>query len=139
MAAQSPELPPRLVLFDGVCGLCNKVVQFLVRVDGQRMLRYAPLQGETAASLRAIHPEIPNDLDTMVFVDEGRVHLRAQGVLACTKYLNWPWRWGSVLRWTPRFVSDPIYRLVARARYRWFGKSDVCRIPAPDERDLFLP
>ncbi|WP_394821555.1 thiol-disulfide oxidoreductase DCC family protein [Pendulispora albinea] len=133
------ELPPRLVLFDGVCGLCNHAVQLLVRADRRRMLRYAPLQGETAAKLRAVHPTIPSGLDTIVFIDAGRVYLRAQGILAIATYLDWPWRAARLLRWIPRFVADAAYGCIAHFRYRLFGKSDVCRLPEPHERELFLP
>ncbi|WP_394842941.1 DCC1-like thiol-disulfide oxidoreductase family protein [Pendulispora brunnea] len=132
-------LPPRIILFDGVCGFCDALVQWLVRVDRARALRYAPIQGETAARLRAMHPEIPAGVDTVIFVDEGTVHLRSRGILASMGYLPRPWRWARFLRWIPRAFSDAVYRLVARFRYRIFGKLEVCRVPSPEERELFLP
>ncbi|HWL84618.1 MAG TPA: DCC1-like thiol-disulfide oxidoreductase family protein [Polyangiaceae bacterium] len=133
------DLPPRIVLFDGVCGLCSHLVRWFVQADRAQMLRYAPLQGPTAERLRALHPEIPTNIDTMVFVDQGRVHLRAQGILTSIGYLPPPLRWGRFLRWVPPFVSDAAYRIIAHFRYRLFGKSDVCTVPAPEERLLFLP
>ena len=138
--SQSPnELPSRIVLFDGVCGMCDALVQWFVRVDRARVLRYAPIQGETAARLRAMHPEIPAGVDTVVFVDEGTVHLRSRGILMSMRYLPRPWRWARFLRWIPRAISDAMYGLVARSRYRLFGKLEACRVPSREERGLFLP
>jgi predicted DCC family thiol-disulfide oxidoreductase YuxK len=131
--------PPRIVLYDGVCGLCDKLVQFLVAKDRARLLRYAPLQGDTAARLRAQHPEIPADLDTMVFVDEGKVYLRSRAAARIARYLPWPWRLGAAVRFVPRFLADAVYGLVARSRYRIFGKVDACGLPTPEERQLLLP
>ena len=133
-----PELPPRIVLYDGVCGLCSAAVRFLVKRDHGRALRYAPLQGETAARLRAMHPQIPENLETVVFVEDGRVHLRSKAFLYVSKYLTRPWRWGYWFRWLPAFLLDLGYRLIARVRYRLWGKKEHCEIPAPQERALFL-
>jgi predicted DCC family thiol-disulfide oxidoreductase YuxK len=133
------ESPARIVLFDGVCGMCNGIVSFLVRVDRRRALRYAPLQGPTAEQLRRAHPEIPSGLDSMVLVDDGVVFLRMKGVARGARYLPWPWKIGYALFALPRWLSDPLYDLVARVRYRVFGKRDVCRVPSAEERGLFLP
>jgi len=135
----APPTPPRIVLYDGVCGLCDKLVQFLVAKDLERLLRYAPLQGDTAARLRAQHAEIPADLDTMIFVDEGKVYLRSRAAARIARYLPWPWRAVAAVRFVPRFVADAVYGLVARSRYRIFGKVDACGLPTPEERRLLLP
>jgi predicted DCC family thiol-disulfide oxidoreductase YuxK len=131
--------PPRIVLYDGVCGLCDRLVQFLVAKDRERLLRYAPLQGDTAARLRAQHAAIPQDLDTMVFVDEGQVYLRSRAAARIARYLPWPWRAGAAVRFVPRVVADWAYGLVARSRYRIFGKVEACGLPTPEERRLLLP
>jgi predicted DCC family thiol-disulfide oxidoreductase YuxK len=127
-----------IVLYDGVCGLCSRSVRWLIRHDSDRNLRFAPLQGDTAAQLRLEHPEIPRDIDTVVLVDDGRVYLRSKAFLHVARHLDRPWRWGYAFRWLPAFLLDPIYRLVARVRYRIWGKTDACELPAPDERALFL-
>lgn len=133
------QLPSRIVLYDGVCGLCHRMVSWLVRRDRDHMLWFAPIQGETAARLRALHPEIPTGLDTVVFVDEGGVHLRSKAFLHAARHLPPPWRWASGLRWLPGYVLDPFYRLVARVRYRVWGRSDTCRVPAVQDRSRLLP
>lgn len=132
-------LPPRIVLYDGVCGLCDRSVQFLLRVDHDRALSFAPLQGETAVILRRRHPEIPADLDTVVYVEGDRAHLRSRAFVRLARHLRYPWKLVSWLWIVPAPLADLVYRLVARVRYRVFGKRDACRVPEPDERARFLP
>ena len=129
---------PPIVLYDGVCGLCSSAVRWLIDHDRERILRYAPLQGETAAALRAQHPRIPEGIDTVVLVDDGKVYLRSKAFLYISRYLTRPWRWGWYLRWFPGFLLDLGYRLVARVRYRIWGKKESCELPAPEQRALFL-
>jgi predicted DCC family thiol-disulfide oxidoreductase YuxK len=141
-APQTARPCERLVLFDGVCGFCNASVRWLIERDRDARLRFAPLQGSTAARLRSRHPEIPQDLDTIVYVEDAggaeRVYLRSEAV----------WRsWAQVeperplLRWlrrVPRPLADLGYRIFARLRYRLFGRLPSCRVPTPDERARFL-
>ncbi len=134
----STELPPRIVLYDGVCGLCNKTVRWLMKRDGGAF-HYAPLQGETAAALRAKHPRIPEQLDSVVFVEDGRVHLRSKVFLYASRWLGWPWKIGYWFRWWPAFLLDWMYWIVAKLRYRIFGKYDACTLPSTDERAKLLP
>jgi predicted DCC family thiol-disulfide oxidoreductase YuxK len=131
--------PPRIVLFDGVCGLCNATVDVLIRLDTRRCLMFAPLQGETAAALRETYPEIPSGLDSVVLIDEGRVFLRFQVLAHCARHFRYPWRLAHIGRFLPNLVTDPLYNVIARFRYRWFGKKESCRIPTPEERAMFLP
>lgn len=131
-------VPGPVVLYDGECGLCHRSVRFLLaRDDGQ--LWYAPLQGETAAALRARHPEIPATLESVVLVDAGRVYLRSKAFLYGARYLTRPWRWAYALRWLPAALLDLGYRLIARIRYRVWGKLDSCRRPTEDQRAKLLP
>jgi predicted DCC family thiol-disulfide oxidoreductase YuxK len=132
-----------LVLYDGVCGFCDTTVQWLLGVDRRAALRFAPLQGPTAAAVRARHPEWPDGLDSIVLVEgEGpseQVSFHARAVFRICARLGWPWRalgWLTVL---PPFLTDPAYRAFARIRYRVFGKLDACRLPRPEERARFLP
>jgi predicted DCC family thiol-disulfide oxidoreductase YuxK len=139
----APAAFERLVLFDGVCGFCDRLVGFLIARDGAARLRFAPLQGETAAALRARHPEIPVDLETLVYVEASgggeHVHLRSEAALRIFGELAGGWR---RLRWLlvlPRPLRDAGYRLFARFRYRLFGRLAECRLPSPDERARLLP
>jgi predicted DCC family thiol-disulfide oxidoreductase YuxK len=130
--------PGPVVLYDGECGLCPRSVKFLIARD-RGQLYYAPLQGETAAALRARHPEIPTTLESVVLVDAGRVHLRSKAFLFGARYLTRPWRWAYALRWLPGFVLDLGYRVVARLRYRIWGKLDRCQRPNVEQQAKLLP
>ncbi len=135
-----------LVLFDGVCGLCDRTIQFLLEEDREGVLCFAPLQGSTAAGLqKAI--ALPDDLSTMVLVEDfdgdrerarGRASGRSTGVLRALAAVGGFWRVVSWLRLVPRPLRDAIYRVVARYRYAWFGKFDACKLPDPEARSRFL-
>ncbi|HSK01124.1 MAG TPA: DCC1-like thiol-disulfide oxidoreductase family protein [Kofleriaceae bacterium] len=131
-------LPGPVVLYDGECGLCHRSVKFLLARDRQQ-LWYAPLQGETAARLRAAHPEIPATLESVVLVDGDRVHLRSKAFLYGARYLTRPWRWAYHVRWLPAFLLDLLYRVIARIRYRVWGRFDACTVPTTDQRAHLLP
>lgn len=127
-----------LVLYDGVCGLCDASIQWLLRHDPDGRFRYAPLQGETAAAIRRAHPELPSDLDSIVVVDGTRAYWRSEAIFHILAQLP-GWRLLARLRWLPRSLTDLGYRLVAAVRFRVWGRLDRCRVPAPDERARFLP
>ena len=132
--------PARLVLYDGVCGFCNGSVRWLAARDREARLHYAPLQGEIAAGLRARHPEIPTELETIVFVEDGeRVSMASAAVFRVLRELSPPWRWLAALHGLlPRAIWDAAYRAFARRRYRWFGRLDACPIPPPALRARIL-
>lgn len=132
-------LPPRVVLYDGVCGLCHRAVAWLLKRDRDHRFHFAPLQGDTAARLRALYPDIPTDLSTVVYVEDGRVHLRGKAFLHAAHHLSRPWRWAYHLRWMSAFLIDPFYWMVARTRYRIFGKHDTCKVPDVADRARLLP
>jgi predicted DCC family thiol-disulfide oxidoreductase YuxK len=127
-----------IVLYDGECGLCHRSVKFLIARD-RHQLHYAPLQGETAAALRARHPEIPVTLESVVLVDDDRVFLRSKAFLYGARYLTRPWRWAYYLRWLPAFVLDVGYRAIAAIRYRVWGKYDTCQRPTVEQQQQLLP
>ncbi|HTR49750.1 MAG TPA: DCC1-like thiol-disulfide oxidoreductase family protein [Kofleriaceae bacterium] len=128
-----------VVLYDGTCGLCHRSVQFILRHERDHELQFAPLQGETAAALRARFPEIPTTLETVVLVDGDRARLRSKAFLYLSRHLRAPWRWSYGLRWFPGFVLDLGYRFIAAIRYRVWGRVDACDLPAPEHRARFLP
>jgi predicted DCC family thiol-disulfide oxidoreductase YuxK len=139
---ESGPLPARLVLFDGVCGFCDRAIRWLLERDRSERLHFAPLQGATAATLRRRHPEIPEGAETLVFVeidaDGERVHLRSDAVFRVAAELDGRWRRLAWLRRLPRPLTDAAYRLFARHRYRLFGKLDACSAPLPGERARFF-
>lgn len=139
---QAPKPYSRLILFDGVCVFCNRAVRWLVRHDPDGRFHYAPLQGETAADLRSRHPEIPEAIDTLVYVDassgEELVHLRSESLLRVCAELGGAFRWLTWARFLPRWLTDAGYAAFVRYRYRLFGKLDSCALPTPEERERIL-
>jgi len=130
--------PDRILLYDGVCGLCNRTVRRLIRADRDNVLTFAPLQGETAAQLRELHDNIPSDIDTVVFIEGGKAYLRSRAFIRIARHLRYPAKALSWLWIVPWPLSDLGYRLVAKNRYRVWGRSETCEIPAPEVRERFL-
>lgn len=136
-------MPDKLVLFDGVCGLCDKTVQFALDHDPKGVLRFATLQGETAKGVIERHPELAG-VDSVVFVEqsggEERVHVRSKAVFRMASFLEGGGvRALSIFSILPGFLADAGYNLVASLRYKIFGQLEQCRIPQPSERARFLP
>lgn len=132
-----------LILFDGVCGLCDRSVRFLLARDRRRRLRFAPLSGETAARLLP-QLNLPPGGDSLVFLRRSGAtwvaSLRSAAVLEAAAALGGLWAALARLgRLVPRRLADALYDAVARRRYRWFGRRSNCRIPSPGEADRFLP
>jgi predicted DCC family thiol-disulfide oxidoreductase YuxK len=127
-----------IVLFDGVCNLCHGTVRFVLERDRAARFRFAPLQSEPGRALLARHGLSADALDTMVLVDAEGAHTRSDAALRIAAGLGAPWRWLAPLRRLPRALRDPLYELVARRRYRWFGRRDACPAPPPGFRERFL-
>lgn len=126
-----------IVYFDGVCGLCNHTVNWLLQRDASRKLRFAPLQGETARL--CVPPEIREHLSTLVFQRDGQTYIRSGAVSRILLTLGGKWWLAGMLLWIIPFpLRDVGYRIVSKLRYRLFGKHDACRLPTPDERAVFL-
>jgi predicted DCC family thiol-disulfide oxidoreductase YuxK len=126
-----------ILYFDGECGLCNRWVNLLLSADVRGTLRFAPLQGPTAAE--RLPPALVAEVHTLVLEAEGRTLLRSTAVLHALGYLGGIWRLAAVLRVVPRPLRDAAYDFIARHRFRWFGRLPTCRIPTPAERARFLP
>lgn len=135
------ELTPQdrpIVLYDGVCGLCNRAVQFILKRDQKRRFRFATLQGTIGQEVLE-RDMVPANLDSMMLVEtDGRVSWESTAALRTARYLKFPWPLFSILLLIPRFVRDLVYRWIARNRYRWFGKLESCPLPDPKEADRFL-
>ena len=136
--AVSPE-PPHIVFFDGVCGLCDRFVQFVITRDRQARFRFAPLQGQLAARELPPRGANPEDLDTIyVLTAGGELLRRSRAVFFVLRALGGAWRALALLRFFPAFLTDRAYDVVARVRYRIFGRYDQCRLPTPAERARVL-
>jgi predicted DCC family thiol-disulfide oxidoreductase YuxK len=135
LAAAGVDKP--IIFFDDVCVMCNSFVNFLIRVDRKHQFLFAPLRGETAAK---ILPPLPDDPGrwSMVYVDESGIHDQSDASLGVYQRLGGPWRLLALGRFVPPWIRNPVYRVIARNRYRWFGKRETCRVPSSEERARFL-
>ena len=127
-----------VVLFDGVCNLCNGAVVFIIERDPRARFRFGALQSEATAALLAatgVRDALP---DSMVLVEKGRLSVRSQAALRIARGLRFPWWLLSVFVLLPRRLRDGMYDIVARHRYRWFGKRDACMVPTPELEKRFL-
>lgn len=127
-----------ILFFDGVCGLCNKAVDFVLARDREGNFQFAPLQGETARQL--LPPTEASDLSSMVLLVEGRTFRRSSAAVRILWQLSFGWQVLGTLLWLiPLPIRNLGYRLIASNRYRVFGKHETCRMPTPAERCRFLP
>lgn len=131
-----------VLLYDGVCGVCNRAVQTVLRLDPHGGLRFAALDSVFAKAIIERHPEI-QDVDSMVFVDNPgepteRVAVRSAAAHRVANYLGGPWKLLAVLRVLPVSFSDWLYDRLAAVRYRIFGTYDTCPLPPPEVRARFV-
>lgn len=133
-----------ILLYDGVCGLCNRIVQFTLRRDRDAIFRFASLQSAFAAAILARHGADPSDLNTFYAVvnpelpDECLLSRSDAGIFVL-KQLPGAWRPAAfLLQLVPKFLRDTVYKVVARSRYRIFGRFDVCQLPSEQHRNRFL-
>ncbi len=129
--------PQKIVFFDGVCGLCNQTIDFIIQ-QKTTDLYFASLQSDFASTFLADYQVDTKQLDTFYFFNEGQLYNRSDAALQVAQYLKSPYRWLMYFGWIPRFVRNSIYNFIAKNRYRWFGKKESCRLPNPAEKMLFL-
>jgi predicted DCC family thiol-disulfide oxidoreductase YuxK len=134
-------MPELIMLYDGVCGFCNKSVQFVLDHDRRSVMRFAALQSEVGKAIVARHPGLEK-IDSVVLVertgDEEQVSVRSNAALRLAGYLGGVWGLARVAYIIPRPIRDFFYDLFARYRYRLFGKYDTCLLPPPEVRGRFL-
>lgn len=136
--AGGAEPPKHILFFDGECVMCNGIVKWLYAIDRGNTLTFASLHGETAAKLRKEHEAFPKDKDSFVFWDDGTPRVRSRAALYAARKLKFPWNLGYLLLIIPRFISDAVYRFVARNRLDWFGTTETCWFPPPEAAHRFL-
>jgi len=127
-----------VVLFDGVCNLCNGAVQFIIRHDPEARFRFASLQSPVGERLRGELGIDGQALDSVILVADGRWYQESDAVLRIARGLGGLWRVVGISRLVPRSLRDRVYRFIARNRYRWFGKVEACWVPTPELRTRFL-
>jgi predicted DCC family thiol-disulfide oxidoreductase YuxK len=126
-----------IIFFDGVCNFCNASVNFIIDHDPTRRYRFASLQSKLGQKTLEQNGHSTVELDTVLLLRGGKIYQNSTAVLEIARYLK-GWSWLYVFIVIPRFVRDGVYGLIARNRYRIFGKSESCRVPTPEERTLFI-
>ena len=129
---------PRILLFDGVCNLCNGLVQFTIKRDPNGSFKFASLQSDAGQSILRHFGLNQNDLDTFVYVRNGHAYIKSDAGFYTCLDLGWPWKLAFAFILVPRPIRDWIYDRVASSRYAIFGKKDQCMIPTADITNRFF-
>ena len=127
-----------ILLFDGVCNLCSSSVQFVLERNSKDNIRFASLQSEFGVNALK-DSNLPADYtDSLVLLENGKTYVKSDAALRLNRHMDGLWRLGAVLLIVPSFIRNWVYDIVAKYRYRWFGKKDVCWIPEKKWESRFL-
>ena len=127
-----------VILFDGICNFCNRSVNFIIRRNTHKDIKFAPLQSKAGVALLEHYGLPKSGLRSFVFIEEGKVYERSGAALRVCRHLNafWPLCYGFLI--VPPFIRDAVYNWIARNRYRWFGIRTECMVPPPDTKTRFI-
>lgn len=128
----------KIILFDGVCNLCNGVVTYIIKRDKKNVFKFAALQSEIGAQLIAKFNIDTEKVDSIILIDGEKQYEKSSAALHIAKHLSgaYPLLFGFMV--VPRFIRDSVYDYVARNRYKWFGKKESCMIPTAELKSKFL-
>lgn len=133
------EKEKKIILFDGVCNLCNGAIQFVIKRDKKDTFRYATLQSKIGEQLIAERAIDTTKVDSIILIEPGVAYFtKSDAALQISKSFGGGWKLLSIFTWIPKSFRDVIYDLIARNRYNWFGRKDACMIPTPELRAKFL-
>jgi predicted DCC family thiol-disulfide oxidoreductase YuxK len=128
----------KILLFDGICNLCNGAIRFVIKRDPAGKFKFAALQSETGKQLVEKFGLPAKGTDSFVFITGDQHYLRSSAALRVLKAIGGGWKWFYVFMVIPRPIRDFVYNMIARSRYRIFGKRDTCMVPTPDLQDRFV-
>ena len=126
-----------LLLFDGVCNLCNGAVQFVLKRDKEKKFHFTSLQSSCGQKFLTQHGLPADKFNSLVLYQDDKVYTHSTAALKLFTQLK-GWKWMKVFFVVPKFIRDGVYNLIARNRYRWFGKKDECMIPTPELKERFI-
>ena len=127
-----------LILFDGVCNFCNYWVRFALKRDQKQKLSFGTLQGNTAQSVLPLHGINEKEIASVVFIENGKLWQNSSAVLCICRHLSGAWKLFYALMIIPAPIRDFIYKMIAKNRYRWFGKRESCMVPDASIKDRFV-
>jgi predicted DCC family thiol-disulfide oxidoreductase YuxK len=126
----------KIIFFDGVCGLCDGFVNFILKIDKEKKFMFSPLQSDFAHL--NLSQEYTDDLKTLVLMKDGKLYLKSWAIIHILLEIGGIWKIVLIGRLFPRFLLDTLYDLVAKYRYKTFGKKKNCRLPTPEEKSRFV-
>lgn len=126
-----------VILFDGVCNLCNGYVQFIIKRDPKGQFQFAPLQSQIAEELIQRH-QLPNKIDSVILIDNDKAYTFSDAPLKILYKLGGFWSLTYPFILVPKFIRDRVYKWIAKNRYQWFGQKNSCMIPTPELKQRFL-
>lgn len=125
-----------IIFFDGVCNLCNGAVNFIIDRDKEGYFKFAPLQ--STAAEKHLPRSATKDLDSIALWDAGKLYSKSSAALKIARQLDGAWKFLYVFMIIPKFIRDFIYDYIAKNRYKWYGKSESCRMPTQEIKNRFL-
>jgi predicted DCC family thiol-disulfide oxidoreductase YuxK len=126
-----------IILFDGICNLCNSGVQFMIKRDSKCHFKFVSLQSDTGQML--LHKYgISNKIDSIIVIEKEKVYIKSSAALYISRYLDGYWKYLKILKVLPPSIRDFLYDIVAKNRYRWFGKKETCMLPTLKMKKRFL-
>jgi len=132
------DLPHPIILFDGVCNFCNAGINFIINQDRKKVFRFAALQSEAGQKLLQQYNLPKEDFDSFVLIDEDSAYQSSTAGLRLYNKLSWYWKWTQVFWIVPKFIRDGVYNIIAKNRYKWFGKKESCMVPNQEIKDRFI-
>jgi predicted DCC family thiol-disulfide oxidoreductase YuxK len=127
-----------VILFDGVCNFCNGMVNFIIRQDKKNVFLFCPLQSEAGQRLLKEYKIDWKANDSFVVIENNKAYLKSNAALKLYNKLPWYWKWTQLFWVVPKFIRDWIYNVIAKNRYKWFGKREQCMVPTAETRQKFL-
>lgn len=127
-----------IVLFDGVCNLCNTAVQFIIKHDKSNQFLFASLQSDAAQDILLHFNQKNSDFDSIILIDDGKLHKKSTATLKILNKLSGFWKYSYGLIIIPKFIRDFFYTIIAQNRYKWFGEKKSCSVPTKDLKTRFL-
>lgn len=126
-----------VLLFDGVCNLCEQSVQFILRYERDSTLQFASQQSETGQKM-LVERGLSTTLESLVLIEGEQTYSGSDAALRVAAYLQTPWSWGTWLLWIPSVIRNSVYKWIAKNRYNWFGQKEMCSLPTPELQARFL-
>lgn len=126
-----------IILFDGVCNLCHSGVQFIIKRDSRCHFKFASLQSETGQMFLNKYG-ISKKIDSIIVIENEKVYIKSSAALRISRYLDGYWKYLTILKVLPPFFRDFLYDILAKNRYKWFGKKESCMLPSTEMKNRFL-